>query len=310
MPDLERQSSALSICFVHDGKQGHLRQLLGIEAALKAQAPISSALWLDVSKSGTLAHDDPPPTIDICIGAGHQTHWSLIRTARRAKAMSIVLMRPSLPHRLFDAIIAPSHDGLKAKTHGKPKVFNTCGPLNNLDSHATCAEKSASQYNLILLGGPSKHFRWDEAKLAQQVEYLITRNPSDTWKVMTSRRTPSSMIEQLPKNISQINEDLAIDAAIQEAEQVWVSPDSSNMIYETLSMGKAVCLLELNAQKKLFGLPRLVKAQTALRQTHPVYSYEQVISGERIPDCIEPLNEKDRAAKWLLSQYAQWRKDR
>ena len=161
----------LSICFLHDDRIGHLKQLKALEAELK-QLTECSTTWLDCNAPDQAAYEAMP--FELCVGAGHKTHWPLWKLARQHKAFSAVVMSPSLPKSMFDAVICPRHDGHKSGT----RIFLTEGPISYVQLPEPECEADAGLYEeqrhyLVLLGGPSKHFDWHEEKVSTAISTLM-----------------------------------------------------------------------------------------------------------------------------------------
>lgn len=102
------------------------------------------------------------------------------------------------------------------------------------------------------------------------------------------------------------------------AQQVWVSADSSNMLYESLGSGKPTGVIELTPKIRLFKksrlkneLERLFNAKRVMRLSDLSESTElsePTLSESETADLLEqwrqpPLNEAKRAARWLLERY-------
>lgn len=119
---------------------------------------------------------------------------------------------------------------------------------------------------------------------------------------------------------------LAIDSNFEDlllgAQQVWVSADSSNMLYESLGSGKPTGVIELPCKNRIFKrsrlqneLERLFKARRIMRLSNvPEFSElsEPTLSESETEELLEqwrqpPLNEAKRAARWLLERYQQQR---
>ena len=105
----------------------------------------------------------------------------MLAVRRAFGGRAIVLMKPSLPMRFFDLCIIPEHDGVRP---GK-NVLLSEGVLNRMEPGT---EKDPHK-GLILLGGPSAHYGWDEKHLLQQIAEVIRQDPR-AWIVATSRRNP------------------------------------------------------------------------------------------------------------------------
>ncbi len=129
------------------------------------------------------------PTPDIVLGAGHRTHLSLLAARRVHRGKAVVLMRPSLPLSLFDLCLIPEHDAPPARRN----VLATRGALNRIQPSATLEPSRG----LLLIGGPSAHFAWDNENLYRQIAAIVAADPAIHWTLTTSRRTPAGFLERL-----------------------------------------------------------------------------------------------------------------
>ncbi|WP_255852635.1 mitochondrial fission ELM1 family protein [Marinobacterium rhizophilum] len=288
------------ICIISDGKPGHLNQSLGLAGALQALRP---QLQVDIRTPlrGTQLmrallgrRHDVVPQPALLIGAGHGTHLSLLALHRATGAPAVVLMRPSLPLGWFDLCLIPEHD----RPPERGNVIRTQGALNRMRPAA-----KASGFGLILLGGPSKHYHWDDAQILAQLHELLERDPRH-WRVVTSRRTPRSLqtalaaIEAIELVLPEQTDADWLPAQLGVAECCWVSADSVSMIYEALSAGCAVGLLELapvSDSRVARGLASLVQRGqlTALAQW----------SGRPLSAPAQGFNEADRCARLLQERF-------
>lgn len=319
---LKLLSKPISVCVYHDDKAGHLAQLEGLCAALLALSETSFQIeWRSLNSSQTKRNRLAPPP-DIVLGAGHATHLSVLRSARKHKAFSVLLMKPSLPCRWFDAVICPRHDGLKSK----PNILNTLGPLNRCNvaptlTHITAKIDAPGQTTphetLIILGGPSKHYSWDDQVVFDQVNQLIQMAPKTNWRLFNSRRTPESfnlLLRSLPKTYGAHVQFFPHDRhssdelyqALAKAEASWVTPDSASMIYESLSMQCATGLLSLSSPKA----SRITRGNQRLCEQGWVSDFNTWLKTGELRKPPERLNEAERAASWLLQRYAEFDKTR
>jgi mitochondrial fission protein ELM1 len=234
------------------------------------------------------------PRPDFIIAAGHATHLPLLWLARKYSAMSIVLMRPSLPLACFDLCIAPSHDFPK-----KPQRKNlilTRGAINRVRS--VDSERTGK---LILIGGSSKTHGWDSAAM---MDMLARVTATDDWQLTDSRRTPKGFLELIKKNLPNIEIFSCKETApdwlpdeLSRAKEVWVSEDSVSMIYEALSSGACVGLLpvpRLNSRSRvLSGVDELI-ADGFLTQ---FANWQKSGQLAKVP---KPFHEADRCVEFLV----------
>lgn len=286
-----------------DGKAGHDHQSLGLLKALANRIAVSG-YEIPVGPGfsvllGCLAGRYRPgeglPLPDLLIGAGHATHLHLLAARRRHGGRSVVLMKPSLPCAWFDLCLVPQHDDVAPA----PNIMSTCGALTAVQ----WSNAHDSDTGLIVIGGPSRHFRWDNASIVQQVQQLLQRRPRGRWWLTTSRRTPDKLIDRLRRlsglvcrPVSETPPDW-LPARLAEAGEVWVSLDSVSMIHEALSSGAPVGLLDVAASghnRITAAIDRLVAAGwvTAPGQWEAL-----------APGPARPLNEAARCADWIVEKW-------
>ena len=255
---------------ISDGKPGHLNQSLGLALALQRQLTDCSYEILNAKPLSGLFSGPPrgERAADLVIGAGHRTHLSVLLASKLGKAKSVVLMKPSLPLALFDLCLIPEHDGLFSSA----KVVTTLGALNRM-----LPGEQRPGSGLVLLGGPSKHFEWDEQKLTSQLSQLFEQESSRHWQLVSSRRTPQNTLAQLAERFPQIT---CIDVSDTDAdwlpstlptmEVCWVTEDSVSMVFEALTAGCSTGVLRVPSK----GQSRVAKGIELLRRTQRVQQLE------------------------------------
>lgn len=294
---MSSSDNSKQIWIVSDGKPGHLNQSRGLAEAIarrcdvriSEQPPMGKFQALRLLFSGFLPSVDERPAL--LIGAGHATHLTLLALRRFYRAPAVVLMKPSISTGFFDLCLIPEHD----QPPPRPNIIATRGALNRMQP----GEKVPGS-GVILIGGPSKHFDWDEAAVLNQVEALIAARPRD-WLIGSSRRTPASTEHAL----SGLAGAKFVPAAetgpdwlpqqLARAEVCWVTQDSASMVYEALTAGCRVGVLTLDAQAD----NRISRGVDALRE-------QGVVTGS--PDwCMNGLaavntefNEAERCAEEVL----------
>jgi hypothetical protein len=283
-----------------DGRRGHDAQSRGLALAVAARrpaqvvdVPVTGAVRATFDLlSGRFAAAAALPDPDLLVGAGHATHLPLL-AARRARGGRIVLlMRPSLPTAWFDLCLIPDHD----RVRGHDTVILTRGPLNAIRPPGRSGDR-----DLILVGGMSKHYRWEEPALIEQIRALL--GTPGAWTLTDSPRTPGTTRRLL--------HDLAGDRyapwdngdglaqALAAARRVWVTPDSLSMIYEALTAGAAVGVLELPAIR---DGDRVVEAIRRLRAERWITIFSEWRPGSELPPPPAPLAEAARCADLVLDR--------
>jgi len=307
----------LTIWFIHDKKPGHIHQLQGLEERITSYCKINSRwidtnekklTWLDtllkkktnISTPEATASDSFP---DIVIGAGHTTHKPLLCHAHIYNAYCIVLMKPSLPLCFFDAVICPEHDKLKESK----RVLNTFGALNTVKP---TNKTTAKPLSLMLIGGPSKHFKWQEEDLLKQIQLICKLHNNTQWLLSDSPRTPSSLLPKLKnmniQNLScfhyQSNDIEPLHTLMLKCAITWTTPDSVSMVYESMTAGTPTYTFDM--EPKNTNKPSRVaqSIQNLINQKHVISFQNWQFRTDMKPNKLD-LWEADRAAKWLLNQY-------
>lgn len=289
----------------HDARPGHLSQLEGLSNRLSFHAHCEFH-WFDIThKKLGVQHFLFFPDIlkktakpDLIIAAGHSTHLSLLIAGLKLNAFTSVIMKPSLPLCFFDAVICPKHDNLKNSN----RVFNTFGPINKIDQTQRNNTTLNKTLNLILIGGLSKHFHFDETSIIDQIKNICLKNTDTQWIVSNSPRTPQTMNKALTQlehaNLHfhdyQQGKLGPLQDILLKTKFTWITPDSMSMIFESLSAGSKVGLIKCEPKNN----KRIVKQIRYLSDKG--YLLDSVNN-----DAMNSLNnnlpwEADRAALWLL----------
>ena len=292
----------LTIWLLGDGKPGHENQSLGLADAIARRMPCDIHRISIAGKRGLLTRVKAAleasaglPKPDLIIAAGHATHLALLWLARKHRAKSIVLMRPSLPMAWFDLCIVPSHDF--AKTNTRENVIVTRGALNRVAP----PDDAPRSGGMILIGGPSDTHGWDgEALLHSLGEITATGD----WQLTDSRRTPAGFIREIATRLPRIeispHQETTpnwLPTRLSRADEVWVTEDSVSMIYEALSSGASVGLLPMprlrTDSRVLRGLEQLV-AEGFLTTFSDWEKHRQLAKPQSI------LREADRCAEEVI----------
>ena len=300
----------LLLWVVKDGKRGHENQSVGLIRALAKLRPVKlieinvatrGLTWLDylMRRSSRFASEPKP---DLIIGAGSRTHATILGAGRATGAFTVVLMSPpkGLRHR-FDLCIAPEHDA-----HVRTNVITTRGALNLIEP----STQKKPDSGLILIGGPSKHHRWDGTQIVDSISQITRSCPGIRWTATTSPRSPASTYPELTAIAAGNLEVIPVEqtdgdwlpAHLAEASFVWVSEDSVSMIYEALSSGAKVGVLPVprkpGKSRVIRGVDALIKEASLL----PYSSGHHDLSNFKAQD---PLNEAERVAGIVIDKFSQ-----
>jgi mitochondrial fission protein ELM1 len=288
---------------ISDGRPGHDSQSKGLVQALNLIKPCDCHdIKLADRKSGFLdlilkkfpaAKEMPDP--DMIIGAGHETHLSLLCAKRARGGKTIVIMKPSIPARYFDYCFIPEHDAPNMTDN----IFTTKGAINCI----TPSTEQVSDRGLILIGGPSRHFYWDDEYLLQQLNEILTAHADIKWEISDSSRTPETtkdLLATLQKSNAEYKDCSSEGSAwiarrLNLAANVWVTMDSVSMVYESLTSGAAVGLLDVPAR----GASKLSNNIEGLVEDRMVSPYSKWLSERKLSRPPVLLNEAKRCAERL-----------
>lgn len=245
----------------------------------------TSSLIQRILKATGESHTLPKPSY--VIAAGHRTHIPLLLVTRKLTARSIVLMKPGIPAAWFSYCIAPEHDFKQPPKSGN--IILSKGALNRVvPSHETKSGK------LLLIGGPSKTHGFDASALISQIREIA----SEGWQAADSRRTPTNFLTELKKEIPglktfphQDTEPSWLAGKLSSLAEVWVTEDSVSMIYEALTGGAKVGVLNMPRHNPD---ARVIRGLVTLREG----GYFIGLENHNPP----LLAEADRCAELILSQ--------
>ena len=204
----------------------------------------------------------------VLIGAGHGVYPKIISSKKFIKetlnldSISIAIMCPSRNLTAFDLICAPEHDFIKRIV--PTNVITYQGALAS-PSFAASDDKKA----IIAIGGKSKHYKFDEKVVLMQLQYVLNIHPNHDFKIFNSRRTPQSLNAQIEvelKNFSNarfidINHpnDVSLDISLNESSLKFVTPDSANLVFESLSTHGKTYLIQIESPsyRRWFGSKKI-----------------------------------------------------
>jgi len=297
-----RRGAPLTVWRFHDGKPGHDRQTAGLLAALARRRPLEVfdfeardcgvAWWHPLLRRlpAALARRPAPALV---VGAGHACELPVVAVRRAHRARAVYLMKPSLPPALFDLCLVPRHDGLAAGPH----VELTQGVLNDLVPGTGPRDGPV----VILVGGPSAHHAWDEAALLRQLASIVFGRRERHFALSDSRRTPASTSVKLHEFKQQgvsvySHRDTPaawLSDALARAPEAWVTADSVSMLFEALTAGCAVGVIDVPAKRA----DRISGIAAALVAEGLVGSLEAWLAEPRLPRLAQPLAEATRCAE-------------
>jgi mitochondrial fission protein ELM1 len=299
-------AAAAVVWQVMDAKPGHRNQVLGLTEGLQRCIAIHP-LTVDIKREwrglrcwlpGRLAALKQLPEPDLLIAAGHATHLPLLRLKQQFGGKSVVLMKPSLPFPCFDLCLVPNSHSLRRQPDN---VEFTEGAINRVAP----SQELDPDRGLVLVGGPSAHFEWSDTTVLDQIQTVIARNSSIQWTVATSRRTPASFVDGWKQRrlagvlvpATATTPDW-LPRQLQTTQNVWVTADSVSMLYEAMTAGAAVGVLELPSNRPT----RVTNTVRRLCAQHTVTSFSQWQTGQSLLTPTAPLCESDRCARLVIDR--------
>lgn len=289
---------------ITDGRLGHLNQLRGLAARLQSKTGVELH-WFDLAatkfaftgREGLKRQFGSEQAPDWILAAGNKTHIPLLWCKWVMGGKAMVLMRPSLPLRLFDAVCMPFHDSPpKRRT-----VLGTYGVINHIVPQDGQRHQGRG---LILIGGVNTHFRWNNETILGQVKRIASAMPECEWVVSDSPRTPVGLLNEVAglglENLSVLPySDTGkgwLPKILAEVSQVWVSCDSVSMVYESVSSGAPTGLLELEPSRE----SRVTKSMAQLTESGLATRFTDADLSSPLSPAARALWEADRAADWWL----------
>lgn len=312
----ERKQSAIVIWRLLDGKPGHEKQSLGLVKAIKDKMicdcydiPVNPKWYDAVNYIGAIwPQGNNLPLPDFIVGAGHNTHLHMLAAKRAFGGKTIVLMRPSLPMSMFDLALIPEHD----QYNGHGSYVETRGVLNTMTAKGEHLQDRA----LIMIGGASRHFLWDNDQVIKQIETLLAQHPNMHFTITSSRRTPAAFLQILEEKLLENQQGNAAQITIVPAKQTpngwveqqlaesayaWITEDSVSMVYEALTAQVAVGVI--NVEKKREN--RVSNGIKQLIQNNMLVRFDAQGHYKKQQRALVGFREADRCANLILNEWHQ-----
>lgn len=204
---------------------------------------------------------------DFIVSCGSATEFASSYLKFRDHSRNCFIQTPQTGPSRFDAVLRPAYD---RRPHHFA-VSETPGPLalrKKSPEGLEVQSQSADRNNvLILIGGPSRHMKWDNEKFRCLIEMMLEVAASKDLRVniSSSRRTPATgeqQIEAAAKKLctqdrcslliaNRSNPAGLYEKYLSSASHILVTADSLSMISEALTACPNVALISLDSPDKL-----------------------------------------------------------
>jgi mitochondrial fission protein ELM1 len=306
-----------SLWILSDGKAGHEAQTLGIAQALGLSPQIRRIeprrFFAALAPYGPIdprdAEANPhspisPPYPDIVIAAGRRTvpYLRHLRRASKGESFTIFVNDPKTGAATADIIVAPRHD----ERHGD-NVIRPLTPANRITAAVLAAARKhpdprvaalPSSRVALLIGGNSRHYRFNEQDAAQLagVARILTASGKAVMATI-SRRTPGPVTQALREALQGAPAFLWDGAGenpyisiLANAEAILVTADSVNMLGEAAATGAPIYFYEPSGgHPKMTAYLEALAAKGAARRwsgTLEHWRYEPINTTPSIADAI------------------------
>ena len=241
----------MNIRILSDGKQGHLNQSLGLAQALISKA---GEPWKRWTCRGFPFGENPEGRHRQRHSTAGSVHFRRTCNAYPAHLRAAPFQNPGRPlHEayasllLFDLCLIPRHDLDSGRDYTDTDIFPTQGALHPMRPDPSVPKDTT----LILIGGPSKDFDWDDESMLNQLASISIHTPGHL-VLTTSRRTPDGFAEKIRTAVPELTvvpvEETRpgwVARHLAHASAAWVSQDSVSMVYEALGSGAPVGILSV-----------------------------------------------------------------
>jgi len=311
-------------CFViSDGRRGIENQALGLAEAAERLRPLeiiqhtienstafkaaSPTLQFAMkSKPADYGLKGPPP--HMAIGCGRQAIAPLLALKKHnPESFTVYVQDPRMDTDRFDLVIAPEHDTLTGQNVetmiGSPNRLTETELIGQMLSFADKLAELPMPRATILIGGTSKTHKLGKTEHAAHIKIaqgLIQKGYS--LLITTSRRTPDWAIQDY-KRLDSDHHNVwtycgegknPYFAFLGGADIILVTEDSTNMLTEATSTGKAVFTLPMQGRPGKFQ--QLYESLNARCNIRPFDGNFDVAD-------YAPLNETERVAERLWAHY-------
>ena len=323
------QPFAAACWIISDGGRGIENQALGLAEAMARETPLTLTTFK--IENGAAFRAMPPlvqfkmrrhpedhhlPYIDtasrpeFAIGCGRQAIAPLLALkAHHPEIFTVYIQHPRIDPAKFDLVIAPEHDGLTGVNVepmiGSPNRVTRERMITETLRFSAKLERLPMPRVAMLIGGPSKTHKMSKADHALHMQAAKSvLGAGHSLMITSSRRTPHWAVTEYKRLASRHDHIWLYDgegenpyyALLGGAEAILITQDSTNMLTEACSTGKAVFTLPMTLPKsgtsgKFEALYRALETRCHLTP----------FCGELLGTDYTALNETERAAARVLA---------
>ncbi len=193
----------------------------------------------------------PWPAVAISFG---RTLPAAVELRRRSGARTRIVQigRPRGVDWLDLDLIVPLPHDVVPDTSNMVRIRMPLNPSRHRASRGTL-DPASRRFRLCVIGGATRQHRFDAEGVAQWLRDLAQRSRAEgrTLLISTSPRTPTQVIDALPRNLDGVGDIYVFDPRdrfnplarwIEQVDDVFVTGDSPSMIAEFWRSGKPVCV--------------------------------------------------------------------
>ena len=317
----------MHIYWFKDSKTGHIKQVDALLSELKKSSKFLLTHVDSLNKKFGLENiesifTEPPKTNQkvVLIGAGHGVYENILNSKKfliknfNNQAIAIAILRPSKKLNSFDMVCAPEHD-----------FSNKILPKNVTTFIGSLAEPSYSPIDksqaMIAIGGTSKHYKFDGDVLLGQLQFILSMYQNYEFRIFNSRRTPETINLKIEEELRKHSNAQFIDfnsmesksfqQSLQQAALKFVTPDSVNLTFESLSTTGKTYLIQIEAPsyRRIFGSRKIRESMNKLVQSKQVGVVSlvkkkggiNVSKIENPSEYVEPLAEVEKLAYSIIN---------
>lgn len=243
------------LLILSDGKPGHVNQSIAFARHLgcdydlcqvRFRSRLAKAVSYLLDRCGVLNDrlfraEPVSGRFAAVVSAGSETYYANKVLSRRLGARSVAIMLPRGYRFDFDLIVAQQHDE-------PPPLGNLLSvPINltYIEPQGLVDSQPGQQHIALIIGGDSRHGRLEVDLLRQQVNQVFQLFPDGVFWLTTSRRTPKAvetMLEEFSfsRAVYYSREPInPIPDFLAHSDYLFLTPDSTSMISEAVSFGRA-----------------------------------------------------------------------